>query len=194
MLLTSCREDPEEKSKACCSKETAEKVPGERSGESLFHLDQEWTTQRGKTLRLEQFRDRIVVAAMIFTHCESACPRIVSDMKRIEASLSEEELRKVCFLLLSMDPERDSPARMNAFALEHGLGPDWTLMRSSASSTMEMANVLGVRVQKLEDGGFDHSNVIHILDGEGVIRYQHHGFSEDTEPLVLAVREFLDSE
>ena len=128
---------------------------------------------------------------MVFTHCESACPRIVADMQRIESSLSETELQKVTFLLVSMDPERDTPARLTEFAAEHKLNSNWTLVCSSLDATMEIANVLGVKVKKLEGGGFDHSNIIHVFDQEGVIVNQQNGFAVDQDETLKAIRGLL---
>lgn len=191
LFIMSCHEEQESKAKPCCSGGTQTESLGELSGESVYNLTSEWRSQEDQALRLDEFRNKIVIAAMIFTHCESACPRIVADMKRIEAALTEVELQEVSFLLLSMDPERDTPAKLTAFAADHSLGPNWTLVSGSADATMEMANVLGVRVKKLEDGGFDHSNIIHVFDREGVISFQQNGFSVEIEGLVNSLRKML---
>lgn len=191
LLVLSCREDQESTKKPCCSGENADAPAAELSGESLYQLGSVWTTQNAEELKLESFRGGVVLTAMIFTHCESACPRLVADLKRIEASLTDEELKQIRFLLLSMDPERDTPAQLSLFAENHSLGERWTLVSSDPEATMEMANVLGVRVKKLEDGGFDHSNIIHFLDEQGLIRHQQNGFSDEVERLVQTVREML---
>lgn len=129
---------------------------------------------------------------MVFTHCESACPRIVADMQRIESTLSEKELQQISFLLISMDPERDTPARLTEFADEHKLNANWTLICSDQDATMEIANVLGVKVKKLEGGGFDHSNIIHVFDHEGVIVNQQNGFAVEQDETIKAIRRILN--
>jgi protein SCO1/2 len=128
---------------------------------------------------------------MVFTHCESACPRIVADMQRIESSLSAKELQQVTFLLISMDPERDTPARLTEFSNEHKLNPNWTLICSDKDATMEIANVLGVKVKKLEGGGFDHSNLIHVFDQGGVIVHQQNGFAVEQDETLKAIRNLI---
>jgi protein SCO1 len=190
-VLLSCNKKPETKTRSCCSKEKSSGALKEISGESVYNITSVWTTQKEENLKLDNFRDKIVISAMVFTHCESACPRIVADMQRIESSLSEKELEQITFLLISMDPERDTPARLIEFAGEHRLNANWTLICSSLDATMEIANVLGVKVKKLENGGFDHSNIIHVFDQEGVIVHQQNGFAVEQDETLKAIRNLL---
>lgn len=191
-LCIACNNKPESNSGSCCSKKKLTEKPAKLSGESIYNLTSEWITQNEENYTLDHFKNKIIIAAMIFTHCESACPRIVADMRRIETSLTESERRQVSFLLISMDPERDSPARLTEFAREHELSSNWTLICSSQDATMEIANVLGVRVKKLDGGGFDHSNIIHVLDKQGVINFQQNGFSAHQDESLKAIRKLMD--
>jgi protein SCO1 len=190
-ILLSCNKKAVTKTRSCCSKEKSADALKEISGESVYNLTSTWTTQKNENLKLTHFKNKIVIAAMVFTHCESACPRIVADMQRIESSLSEKELRQVTFLLISMDPERDTPARLTEFAGEHKLNANWTLICSNLDATMEIANVLGVKVKKLEGGGFDHSNIIHVLDQQGVIVHQQNGFAVEQDETLKVIRNLL---
>jgi protein SCO1 len=192
-LLVSCNKNPETKTKSCCSTEKPAGALKDLSGESVYNLTSAWTSQKKENLELTHFRDKIVIAAMVFTHCESACPRIVSDMQRIESSLSERELQQVSFLLISMDPERDTPVRLTEFAGVHKLNSNWTLICSSPDATTEIANVLGVRIKKLEGGGFDHSNNIYVFDREGVVVDQQNGFAVEQEEMLRSIRNLVNA-
>lgn len=190
-VVLSCNKRAESKVKSCCSKEKPAVALKVLSGESVYNLTSAWTTQKEENLKLAHFSDKITVTAMVFTHCESACPRIVADMQRIESSLTEKELQQVTFLLISMDPERDTPVRLAEFASEHKLNSNWMLICSNPDATMEIANVLGVRVKKLEGGGFDHSNIIHVFNREGVIVNQQNGFAVEQEETLKAIRNLI---
>lgn len=161
------------------------------SGDSVYNLTSTWTTQKNDSLQLKQFSGDIIICAMVFTHCESACPRIVADMQRIETKLTKKELEQAKFLLISMDPERDTPTRLKEFAEEHKLNENWTLICASQDATIEIANVLGVRVKKLENGGFDHSNIIHVFDQEGLIVQQQNGFATEQDDTIDAIRSLI---
>ncbi len=191
IVFVSCNNKKDSGVKSCCSNKKPATKLKELSGESVYNLTSKWVTQNNADIQLGHFKNKIVVAAMIFTHCESACPRIVADMQRIESALSPKELQQIDFLLISMDPERDTPARLIEFAKEHSLKSDWTLVCSSKDATMEIANVLGVRVKKLENGGFDHSNIIHVFDQGGVIAHQQNGFVVEQDETLKAIRNLL---
>lgn len=197
IALLSCESSVSEKvgekqSKECCTTSTdkgsaSAKIPDE----SVYNLNSTWKTQRGESVPFNHFQGKVTVAAMVFTHCASACPRIVADIQRIEKSLSPEEQKQVQFLLISMDPERDTPERMQEFAGQFQLNTQWTLISSTEDATMEMANILGVRVKKLSDGGFDHSNVIHVINPAGIVVHQQQGLSVDPAETVVALQRLL---
>jgi len=113
-------------------------------------------------------------------------------MKNIEVGLTAAEREQVRFLLISMDPKRDNPEQMRKFASDHRLDPDWIMIRSDRMATLEMANVLGVRINPLEDGGFDHSNTIHILNATGEIAYQQHGLAIEPAEILSQIRRLIN--
>ena len=189
-LQFSCNTNKEEKS--CCKKDgkTEEKTSGAvNSDESIYNLESDWKMQNNEVVKLSRLAGKSVIAAMVFTHCESACPRIVADIKRIEKELSPEEKANTTFLLISMDPERDTPERFKEFAKEHQLNKDWVMISSSKDATMEIANILNVRVKKLSDGGFDHSNTIYLLDKNGNIIYQQNGLAQEPTEIIKQLKE-----
>ena len=48
-------------------------------------------------------------------------------------------------------------------------------------------------MKPLSDGGFDHSNVIHILDQKGEIVFQQNGLGANPEQSVQEIRSLLKS-
>jgi protein SCO1/2 len=197
IIIVSCHDDKNSKKngeeKECCKKEvsTSAKISTELPEESIFNLTSDWKTQDNKSIKIQSLQGKVTIAAMIFTHCEGACPRIVADIQRIEKSFTPEELKKIQFLLISMDPERDTPERFREFAKEYQLNSNWILISSSEDATVEMANVLNVKVKKLSNGGFDHSNTIHIINQQGLITYQQNGLEQEPEGSIEHVRDLL---
>ncbi|KAF0201768.1 MAG: hypothetical protein FD170_2441 [Bacteroidetes bacterium] len=190
IMITSCGKKTEN-GKCCNTTEDAEVAKtNEMSDESVFLLESEWENQQAEQKNLSDYGGKIIVGAMIFTNCPSACPRIVADIKLIESSLTEDERNQIQFLLISMDPERDNPAQMRRFAKDHRLN-GWEIIRSDKSATMEIANVLGVRVKPLKEGGFDHSNIIQLLNAKGEIVFQQHGLNIDPFKTLMEIRQLL---
>jgi protein SCO1 len=147
---------------------------------SVYWLDDAWTTQRNASVRLADFEGKPVVMAMVFTHCGYACPMIVRDMKRIGARLPADQNEDVQYVLVSLDPDRDTPEQMQRFASAHRLDPDqWTMLRGTKSQVRMLAAALGIRYRQESDGQFAHSNLVTILDASGEIALQQRGLEVD---------------
>ncbi|MFT5143820.1 MAG: protein SCO1/2 [Rhodothermales bacterium] len=145
---------------------------------SLYQVDTPWMNQRGEAVQLSGMAGRIQLLAMTYTSCEVSCPVIVADLKRIEATLAEDGLQ-AGFVLLSLDPDRDSPATLATFAEKGHLSDNWTLLTAPADDVREMAALLGVRYRKMQNGDFAHTNLISVLDAEGVLVHQQKGLGPD---------------
>lgn len=195
-LLSSCSPGPvdrpvaKEEVKTCCSNDDAPEA-AEISEESLFNISSQWTTQQGRPFVTSDLSGKVTVTAMIFTSCQSACPRIMADLKKIQSSLNNADRARTHFLLITMDPENDNPERLNAFTREHQLDAMWTLVCADEDATSEMANVLGVRIKKLSSGGFDHSNTVYVLGKDGVIAHRQDGMGQDPTETLQTIHNLL---
>ncbi len=146
---------------------------------SLYQLKQEWTRQDGKKQTLESLQGKVWVAAMIYTHCSSACPLIVESIKKIERQLPPEKSGKVGFVLFSMDPKRDTPKSLKDFAKAHALGKEnWLLLTSNKNTVQELSAALDFNFKEAANGMFIHQNTIFILDAEGVVIHQYPNLDE----------------
>jgi protein SCO1 len=145
---------------------------------SIYELDASWQDQHGTTRPLASLAGRPQVIALVYTHCSSACPLILADMKRLEAELGA---AAVCvgFVLVSLNPERDTPARLGEYAAATRLDPaQWTLLTASSDAVLELAMLLGVRYRRVGDE-FEHSNVLTVLDDDGRIVHRQLGLGAD---------------
>ncbi len=161
---------------------------GTPTDKSLYQLDSTWTSDVGREIQLGALRGRPQIVAMFFTHCEYACPILVSELKTIEAKLSPEVLGKVDFLLVSIDSKRDTPAELATFREKRQLTRErWTLLRGGADDVRELAALLGVNYTEDARGQFAHSNVITLLNADGEIAFQHAGLKQEPAPLNAAI-------
>ncbi|MGB8168252.1 MAG: SCO family protein [Chthoniobacteraceae bacterium] len=159
--------------------------PGKYSENSIFTLDAKWTSDVGKEIRLDVLRGRPQVVALFFSNCQHSCPLIVADMKHIEKTLPAKARAKVDFLLVSIDPERDTPAALHAFREKYSLGTEhWTLLRGSADSVKRLAEMLGFRYFPGSSTQFAHSLLITGINGAGEIVYQQSGIGVDSRGMV----------
>ena len=90
-----------------------------------------------------------MVLTMVFTSCQTACPVLVADMKNIHSRLGAKAKENTQMVLVSIDPENDTPEVLSAYAQTNGLNEDFTLLVSDKESIRELANVLAVKYKKI---------------------------------------------
>ena len=145
---------------------------------SLYQLESLWTDQNGQSRSLASLAGQPQLVAMTYTSCQVSCPVIVADLKRIEAALDRESI-EAGITLFSLDPTRDTPEKLAAYAAEQGLSSRWTLLRAPDDQVREMAALLGVRYIRSQDGEYAHSNMISVLDEGGALAFQQKGLGPD---------------
>ncbi|MHB1223133.1 MAG: SCO family protein [Gemmatimonadaceae bacterium] len=143
---------------------------------SLHDLDMTWRDQDGKARTIAGLGERPLVIAMVYTTCAHTCPLILADLKQLEATLTAAQRAGMTFVLVSLDPENDTPAQLNRFATDSRLDPArWTLLTGTATDVRMLAAALGVRYRPGADGEIAHSNALTIVDSDGAIAYQQRG-------------------
>lgn len=153
---------------------------GSLTGETIYALNSQWQDQTGRRLQLGDLAGRPRVLAMIFTHCSYACPRILAELRELEATLPAAPEAGPGFVLVSFDSARDDPATLAAYAEAQGLDPRrWTLLHGDAASVRELSVVLDVAYRADADGGFSHASVINVLDANGRLVHQKRGLGGD---------------
>jgi protein SCO1/2 len=158
------------------------------SDESIFNLTSKWHTEEGEEIQLEELKGKTLVMVMIYTTCKAACPRLVADMRNIEAQIPEEDLDDLRFVLVSIDPETDTPERLKAFAIENLMdGEQWTFLQGTESSVREFANVLAVKYKQISPLDFSHSNIISVFNDKGELMHQQEGLGVDNKETVETI-------
>lgn len=160
------------------------------SEESIFNLTTKWNTEEGMTIQLKELKGKTLVMVMIYTTCKAACPRLVADMRNIEKQVSEKNLENVQYVLVSIDPETDTPKRLKTFAIENYMDDDkWTFLQGTVSSVREFANVLAVKYKEISPIDFSHSNIISVFNPEGELVHQQEGLGVDNKETVSKIIE-----
>jgi len=161
---------------------------------SVFQLNSDWENQSGKEMKLQELKGKTLVMVMIYTSCKTACPRLTAEMREIERNIGEYDPEKIRFVLVSIDPEHDTPERMKTY-LENNkfLGEQWLFLRSDEASTREFANVLSVKYKQISPIDFSHSNIISVFSDQGVLAYQKEGLSVDTNDIVKEIRKQINN-
>ena len=160
------------------------------SDESIFHLTSLWNTKEDKAIQLEDLKGKTLVMVMIYTTCKAACPRLVADMRNIEAQIPKSNLEKLRFVLVSIDPTNDTPKRLKEFALENKMEEEqWVFLQGTESGVREFANVLAVKYKQISPLDFSHSNIISVFNKGGELIHQQEGLGVDNKETIHAILE-----
>lgn len=131
------------------------------------------TAQDGNDARLSDFRDKIVLIYFGYTYCPDICPTTLSTYALALEELKSEEKEQVQLLMVSVDPERDTP-QVLADYLDH-FDPSFLGLTGTEEEISAAAEPFGVFYQKgpgtIESGYLvDHTATVSVLDKEGRLR------------------------
>lgn len=136
---------------------------------SIYQLDQTWTTQENKKIKLKELVGTPAVVTMTFASCPGACPLMISDMKHFDSELTKSEKKKIKYFTFSIDPTRDTPEFLKKFYKKMKLDYRWSLLTSDLDQVRDMAAVLGFSYKDLGDGDYTHSTSLFLISGQGEI-------------------------
>ncbi|WP_287818213.1 SCO family protein, partial [Idiomarina sp.] len=147
--------------------------------QSVYQIDASWKTHQKNELKLSELEGTPVIISMIYGSCTTACPVLVHDVKRLYSKLDEDTQKHVKLVMVSFDTNRDTPEALADYVKQYKLNNDnWLFLNGSEQDIRTLATVLGVRYRQRPDGDFDHSNLITILDKQGVIAERIEGLSQ----------------
>ncbi|MCB9536076.1 MAG: SCO family protein [Myxococcales bacterium] len=136
--------------------------------DSIYQLHHGYTAATEKPLALDAFRGKRVVISMFYGTCPHVCPMLIQDIKRLVDAADADTRDQVEVILVSFDPEHDTPAGLRTLAAKHGLDADrYHFALGTPDQVRELAAVLGIRYRRQKDGSIGHTSVITVLDEQG---------------------------
>ena len=92
-------------------------LPGaDMAGLSIYQLEGDWTDASGQAAPLARLAGSPVLLLLFYGTCDYACPLLVHDLQRVEGLLDPSTRERVRFVLVTFDPERDTPQRLASYA------------------------------------------------------------------------------
>ena len=117
-------------------------------------------------------------ASMVFfgyTNCPDVCPTTLSDWTRVKAALGD-NAKRVHFVFVSVDPERDTPAVAQRYATQ--FDPSFRGLSGNAATTAAVQKAFGVasaRHAETSGGGHlvGHPAQTFLVDDQGNVRVSY---------------------
>jgi protein SCO1/2 len=145
----------------------ATEVSGIDYGRSLVLND-----SQGQPRRLEDFRDQIVIVFFGFTSCPDVCPTTLMRLRQAQQALGE-DAERLQVLLITVDPERDTAERLQAYV--NNFGSAFIGLRPAPEELDRVVaefRAIAVRVPSADGSDYtiDHSATLYVYDRRNRLR------------------------
>ena len=162
--------------------------------------------QFGHRTTLSSYQGRTVLLVPFLSLCQDICPMTTGNLLQVQQSLSADHVAsKVQIVELSVDPGRDTPKRLAAYAkLTHA---SWELVTETPSELRALAKFFGFTYQKVPEDkpasidwltgrpltyDVDHSDNYFVIDPSGVERVAQDAAPDFHGSLNPRLYKFLD--
>ena len=139
-------------------------LPQSRTLPELNMLD-----QNGATLAMDQFKDKWTLLFFGYTFCPDICPTTLAQIRQIRTELPKGDAEKLRVVLVSVDPNRDTPQRLKeylGFFDEQYVG-----LTGSVEDLQKLANAVSVPFIPADTSKpnytVDHSGNLALLGPDG---------------------------
>lgn len=149
----------------------------------------------------ELTKGKVTLMAMVYTHCPDICPMTTHNMQLVESKLSKDELDKVRFVVISFDPNRDTPSVLKKFAEIRDIDFNhWSFLSGDEQNTKEVMLKFDVKAVPA-DSSYDeqgnlsyyiiHTDRISLIDQNGLLRKNYVGSTADINEIVNDIEYLL---
>ena len=158
-----------------------------------FGGDFSLTGPEGKTVSLEDFRNKVVLIYFGYTFCPDVCPITLSNLKMLMLSL-EEKAEDVQVIFISIDPERDTFQKLKDYVpYFHPTFIGLTGSEAELASVAKKYQTFYLKQKVESEAGYlmAHSDVVILVDQNGRFRGRYKS-KYDLDKLTTDIRWLLE--
>ncbi|MGH8889269.1 MAG: SCO family protein [Acidothermaceae bacterium] len=149
--------------------------------------DLPFVDDHGATTTLASFKGKTVVLADFLTLCQEVCPLTTANLLKVQQAVARAGLSSDIELVeVTVDPERDTPARLAAYRNLIGAGANWEFLTGSAANVAALWKWFGIAYETTAEDSpagtdwwtgkpltFDvgHSDALFFIDAHDTQRY-----------------------
>ncbi len=132
----------------------------------------------GGEIRLRDFRGKALAITFFYSRCTAAtfCPLVGRNFDAAQSLLARMEAGGRCHLLsISLDPVRDTPEVLTAYARGYQADPElWTFATGEEGDIQKLGEAVGLEYRRAGER-IDHNLRTVVLDANGCIRHIFRG-------------------
>lgn len=157
--LASAEEDPHAKHRAMMRESTVKKA----EAADVDLRDRMLLTQDGQEVRFvsDVIGDKIVVMDFVYTTCTTVCPVLSALFNQVQGKLGDRLDDEVVMVSVTVDPVRDTPQRLKAYAQKHQSGDGWVWLTGPKTTVDDVLTGVGAYSVNFED----HPSMVLVGDG-----------------------------
>jgi protein SCO1/2 len=144
------------------------------------------TNQDGRAVRFasDVLGEHIVVIDFVYTSCTTICPVASALFAQVQQQLGERLAQDVRLVSVTVDPVRDTPARLKEYGKRYGAGPGWNWLTGSRPQVDEVLRAFGAWTPNFEN----HPPLVLVGDAKSGKWLRFYGFPTPAQ-LTGAVRD-----
>ena len=144
------------------------------------------TSEQGREFGSKDLAGKIWIADFIFTTCTGPCPRMSTQMRRVQEAVKDQP--NLALVSFTVDPAKDTPAALAEYARRYKADPDrWHFL----TGPRETLHILKLEAFKLGsvDGSLNHSTRFVLIDAKRRVRAYYLTTEDDyLTPLLRDIR------
>lgn len=122
---------------------------------------------------LSDYQGKLVLIYFGYTFCPDICPATLANVGQALRSMSESQAEDIQLIMVSLDPERDSPEKLAEYVAH--FYPSFIGITGSEESLAEITSLYGIYYEKhdgTEATGYliDHTATLLVIDREGYLK------------------------
>lgn len=149
-------------------------------------------THSGGRLSASDLRGKVLAVTFIYATCKDTCPLLTSKMARMQRELAGDFGSRVRFVSITVEPEIDTPAVLDAYARRFGADPaGWSFLTGTPAEVKDVVRGYGAYARRAGPGDVDHLFITSLVDRHGMVRVQYVGYRFDPKEMLRDLRSLV---
>ena len=151
-------------------------------------------TQDGNTVHFydDLIKGKSVVINFIYTECGDSCPLETAKLAQVQRLLGDRVGKDIFFYSISIDPKRDSPQMLKAYAKKFHAGPGWFFLTGKKEDIELVRRKLGQAAAADQNQLTDHSTSL-VIGDEPTGQWMRDSSMDDARYIATMVSDWLSS-
>jgi protein SCO1/2 len=152
------------------------------------------TTQEGNKVRFwdDLLKDKKVLVNFIYTECGASCPLETAKLVQVQEILGDRMGKDIFFYSISLDPKRDTPAVLKAYAERYKAGPGWLFLTGKKADIELVRKKLGQAAAPGQNELTEHATTL-MMGNAATGQWLRDGAMDDPRYIAVMVGDWLSS-